>query len=137
MQYINFNLPANEYLEGGILNEEFRKIDENFKTKQEFVCTTTQESTSAPTVNVLKNDYGVSVTPSRVNVGDYNYTLSRPLLTAGKTVPIKELLIDVDGNRITLELISTTVYNIKTTNSSDEPTDGILTNQYLSFETYR
>lgn len=137
MQNVRFNLPTNEYIEGGVLNDEFRKIDENFQIKKEFVCITSQTLQLTPNIVVLKNDYGIDLKAFRIGVGDYNYVFSQPVLITGKTVPIKEVLFDEDGNKITLELVSTTIYNIKTVNSSDEPTDGILTNQYLSFETYR
>ena len=137
MEEIRFNLPTNEVVEGEVLNEIFRKIDDNFKIKMEFVCTTTQLLTDNPTINVLKNDYGVEVIATRVDVGDYTYTINKPLLVIDKTVPVKELLVDEFGNKITLELINTYTYSIKTVNSDDEPADGILTNQYLSFETYR
>ena len=109
--------------------------DMDISPSKRYVALVSQASTAAPTAIVMMNTVG-TVTPEYVGVGTYK--LSAPgLLTTNKTVPVNELpATDASGNTITMTLVDDDYFLITTKNSSDTLTDGILSNQYISFEVF-
>ncbi len=59
-----------------------------------FAAVLTQTGTAVPTVTVLKNELGVTLTPSRSFAGFYQLTAPSAVFTAGKTLA----LISNNGN---------------------------------------
>jgi len=55
---------------------------------KEYVAYITQNSTSAPTAIVAKNDLGVTVTYGRTNAGEYTITATGSFPTYQKVVPM-------------------------------------------------
>lgn len=110
-------------------------IERDIIPAKKYVALLTQTGEADPVVNVLTNNVGL-VEVTREGVGIYRLTTSG-LLTASKTVPVNEpSLVDADGNTITMTLNGEDYYEIQTKDDSDTLADGILDNQYVSFEVY-
>ena len=100
-----------------------------------YVALLTQAGTNDPVVNLLANNVGV-VEVTREDVGIYRLTATG-LLTQNRTVPANESpLVDADGNTITMTLNGQDYFEIQTKDGTDTLADGILDNQYVSFEVY-
>lgn len=100
-----------------------------------YVALLTQAGTNDPVVNLLANNVGV-VEVTREDVGIYRLTATG-LLTQNRTVPANEPpLVDADGNTITMTLNGQDYFEIQTKDGTDTLADGILDNQYVSFEVY-
>jgi len=102
---------------------------------KEYSLFVSQSSTDAPTVIPLLNTLGV-VALTRSAAGTYTF-LSSNLFIENKTVPNKiNTINDVAGNKITIEWTSATTITLKTYNSSDVLTDGILDEQEINIKVY-
>jgi len=149
MKAIRFDLNTNVYIEGGELNEEFRKINENFEEINEnfeeiggggtsgmFRFEVSQTGTSDPTVKVLVNGLHVGYTLTRIHSGSYNLVFTS---TAGYTsYPQNEPpLVIKDVGTILLVKKNATEYNIDTFDTNGENADGILDRLVVTIEFYK
>lgn len=101
----------------------------------EYSLFASQTSTNAPTIISNLNTLGV-VALTRVSAGTYTF-LSNSLFTENKTVPNKiNTVYDAAGNKITIEWTSATTITLKTYNSSDVLTDGILDEQEINIKVF-
>lgn len=94
-----------------------------------------QTSTNAPVILPLMNTIGV-IALTRSSVGVYTF-LSSGLFIENKTSPNKlNSINDAVGNKITIEWTSVNIITIKTYNSSDVLTDGILDEQEFNIKVF-
>ena len=102
---------------------------------KEYSLFASQTSTDAPTILSNMNTLGV-VALTRTDIGIYTF-LSNSLFVGNKTTPNKlNEIYDSSGNRITIEWTSATTITLKTYNTSDVLTDGILDEQEISIKVY-
>lgn len=117
--------------------EKLNKIWEDTSTSTLFVGLISQNDADTPTINILKNTIGETIV-AKTGVGVFTITPPENTLIVGKTVPVSEPpLYDADNNKIVLTLVEGSHYLLETFDSNDTPTDGILDNQYISFEVYK
>ena len=116
-------------------------INEKFTTElgvKSYTVSVTQSSTNSPVLSVLKNDYSGTISMIRNSTGSYSIISSLGEFTANKTMPNSTIQTtnDESGNKLTAQWISVNEISIKTYNSSDVLTDGILNNTPIYIETY-
>jgi hypothetical protein len=96
-----------------------------------------QTGTNAPTVtSLLKDDLSTPVWAYSA-VGTYTLTKAGAFIE-DKTLPLKDVYTDIDGNYMTLERTDENTMTLKTYAAADTTVlaNDVLTNQYLNIEIY-
>lgn len=142
MERIRYDFPPRVTIKGFELNRELENAHANFDEllrkvgSKLFVGLISQTSTDAPTANILSNNCG-EIVLARESAGVYTLTPPANTLILNKTIPVVEHPVyDIAGNKITLELVGTTHFLISTFDSAGDPADGILNNQFVSFQVF-
>ena len=95
-------------------------------TEKEYTFFISQAGTSAPTLSVLKNTLGQTVTAGRTSAGVYTLTASAAVFTNGKTIFFPE-----DWNNVVSVVVtSTTILTLTTTG------DDVLSNSLFRVKVY-
>jgi hypothetical protein len=101
-------------------------------------ASTLQYDASAPTINILDNTLGATVTATYYNVGSYNLNLSFPVLTEGKTFITTGYTDNPTLGESSIQSLvsSTTSINVRTRGDVGEYFDGILSNTPIEIRVY-
>lgn len=95
-----------------------------------------QSGTNAPTVKDLDNTLGRAAW-ERTGVGVYTLT-KVGAFKEDKTIPIRDVYVDIDGNKMTMERTSWDVMTLKTYAAADDTVlaDSVLSNQLIHIEVF-
>ncbi len=94
-----------------------------------------QSSTDDPTSTELKNNSGETVTLARTGTGVYTVTLSDSILSDDFELQYASMLT-ASGDYLAVEKTSDTVLTLKTFDSSDSATDGVLDSHNVKVRIY-
>jgi hypothetical protein len=137
-----FNLFKKENGQPYLSIEELDRVCEPFfgllekKVKSVYTAFLTQVGTGDPEAEVLENTIR-GVVWTREAAGTYHLTKVGAFV-GGKTVPIKDVAIDIDDNKLTMERLSADVMVLKTYAAADNEVlaDDVLADQYVNIEIY-
>lgn len=98
----------------------------------------TQTGANNPTISVLENTTGGTITWTRTASGSYQASSSNAAFTIDKCVPREEVFMDYYGNFYRLAYLSETAYNLYSYGMIDisTPADGVLNKRFVSIKIY-
>lgn len=129
----NPSIPT-EVVTAGDMNEIKESVNDLYD-KTSYVALINQSSTDAPTLTVLKNDTGLTFTPSRTIAGAYAIGFSSPPVLAKLEVIIGNQSNNVDA-LITYYINSSQLFINTKDVSTDTQIDGIFLNTTLRINIY-